>query len=147
MLDDAEVAPLHLLLVDDCDSDAELLGEACALAPLPCTLTHARSVEEGLALAQAGGCDLILTDLHLPGQDGFELLRQLKAQAQTCAIPVLVLTGSASETEIERAYHLHASSVLRKAASFTEMQALVAALGEYWGRVVRLPSRASLRTA
>lgn len=141
-MNDEGLAPLHLLLIDDCESDAELLSEACALAPLPCSLRHACSVEEGLALALAGDCDLILTDLHLPGLDGFELLRRLKAHEHTRAIPVLVLTGSASDAEIQQAYDLHASSVLRKAADFSEMQALAEALSSYWGAVVRLPSRA-----
>ena len=63
------------------------------------TLISASCASEGLKLARERPLDLILLDLGLPGINGFELLRQLKEDPETQAIPVIVLTAWNSTTD------------------------------------------------
>jgi CheY-like chemotaxis protein len=56
----------------------------------------------GLELARSEHPDLILLDINLPGMSGFEVLKELQAQADTCNIPVLAITANAMPADIER---------------------------------------------
>ncbi len=66
-------------------------------------VTQATSGEEGITLAAQKKPDLILMDVALPGMDGLEATRLLKAQEGTRAIPVIALTAQAMKQDIERA--------------------------------------------
>ena len=68
----------------------------------------------GLALARDERPDLVLLDLMMPGLDGWEVLRRIKGDALTAAIPVLVLTASADLPFTEQALLLGATSFLTK---------------------------------
>ncbi|HKC75057.1 MAG TPA: response regulator [Chloroflexota bacterium] len=68
----------------------------------------------GLALARDERPDLMLLDLMLPGLDGWEVLRRIKGDALTAAIPVLVLTASADLPFTEQALLLGATNFLTK---------------------------------
>jgi CheY-like chemotaxis protein len=68
----------------------------------------------GLALARDERPDLVLLDLMMPGLDGWEVLRRIKGDARTAAIPVLVLTASVDPPLTERALRLGATRVLAK---------------------------------
>ena len=68
----------------------------------------------GLALAQDERPDLVLLDLMMPGLDGWEVLRRIKGDALTAAIPVLVLTASVDPRLTEQALRLGATRFLAK---------------------------------
>ena len=68
----------------------------------------------GLALAQDERPDLVLLDLMMPGLDGWEVLRRIKGDALTAAIPVLVLTASVDPPFTEQALRLGATRFLAK---------------------------------
>jgi DNA-binding response OmpR family regulator len=68
----------------------------------------------GLALARDERPDLVLLDLMLPGLDGGEVLRRIKGDARTAAIPVLVLTASVDPPLTEQALRLGATRFLTK---------------------------------
>ncbi len=70
---------------------------------------------EGLRMAQSHHPDLILLDLILPKKDGFGVLKELKANPETTAIPVIVLTNLEGAEDIERALTLGATTYLIKA--------------------------------
>jgi two-component system alkaline phosphatase synthesis response regulator PhoP len=78
---------------------------------------HVRPAEDGsrgLALARDERPDLVLLDLMLPGLDGWEVLRRIKGDAHTAAIPVLVLTASVDLPLTEQALRLGATRFLTK---------------------------------
>lgn len=65
-------------------------------------LIHSPLPELGLVLAEAQQPDLILLDIQLPGIDGYEVLRRLRATASTQAIPVIALSANAMHGEVEK---------------------------------------------
>lgn len=71
--------------------------------------------KEGVAKAKAEKPDLVLLDLILPGIDGFEVLRQIKEDAETSAIPVVILSNLGQKDDVERGMKLGASDYLVKA--------------------------------
>jgi two-component system cell cycle response regulator len=82
----------YVLVVDDIASNRELMREI--LEPLGFEVRTAERVSQALALAAERPPDLILTDLHMPGADGFELIRALKADATLATVPLMVLSSS-----------------------------------------------------
>lgn len=85
----------HVLLVEDEPLLIDLYEERFSEEPFK--LITAETGEDALRLARAGKVDLILLDILLPGINGFEVLRQLKADMETRDIPVIVLTNLGSE--------------------------------------------------
>lgn len=75
---------------------------------------------------------LILLDLRLPKIDGLEVLRRIKQDEHLSRIPVVVLTTSASESDLARAYEHHANSYLVKPVDFDKFTSLMETLGYYW---------------
>ncbi|HRD65945.1 MAG TPA: response regulator [Candidatus Competibacter sp.] len=75
---------------------------------------------------------LVLLDLRLPKVDGLEVLRTIKTDPMLCRIPVVILTTSAAETDVAKAYDSHANSYLVKPVDFPRFVALMETLGRYW---------------
>lgn len=86
----------------------------------------------------------VLLDIKMPRRTGFEVLEWARRRPQLRGVPLVVLTSSAQEADVAKAYALGASSYLVKPVAFQDLVALVGALGRYWAlnqRVVAsLPS-------
>jgi two-component system, response regulator len=78
---------------------------------------------------------VVLLDLKLPKVDGLEVLRQLRSQEATRALPIVVLTSSSEESDIFNSYHLGANSYVRKPVSMDEFTTAVERLGMYWTQI------------
>lgn len=75
---------------------------------------------------------LVLLDLRMPRIDGLEVLKTIKSDATLADIPVVILTTSAAETDIVRAYSFRANSYLVKPLDFDKFSELITAFGYYW---------------
>jgi DNA-binding response OmpR family regulator len=83
--------------------------------------------------------NLILLDLNMPGKNGFEVLRDLKAHEGLRKIPVVILTSSQDKRDVSRGYNIGANSIMLKPLSFDEMANAMQSLCEYWFALVQLP--------
>ncbi len=80
----------------------------------------------------ASGPKMILLDLRLPRVDGLEVLRQVKSDERTRLIPVVILTSSRQDPDVQRCYELGANSYIVKPVDFDKFAASVAEIGFYW---------------
>jgi len=104
---------MRLLCADDEDDIRTILELALSLDPELETELVASGAEV-LARAAAGGYDAIVLDGMMPGLDGYETCRRLKADPATAAIPVVFLTAKTQRSEVERALALGAAACLVK---------------------------------
>ncbi len=84
---------------------------------------------------------LILLDLNMPRRDGREALQEIKGDPALRHIPIVVITTSKAEGDIDRSYDLGVSSYISKPTSYEELVEMMRTLGKYWCEVVRLPGR------
>jgi two-component system response regulator len=129
------MANAEILLVEDNANDAELTMRALKQRNLANQLFLCRDGAEALEYFSDRGNGIpkvILLDLKLPKVDGLEVLRHLKEDERTQAIPVVVLTSSREEPDIERAYALGANSYIVKPVDFDAFARAVADVGLYW---------------
>ena len=85
--------------------------------------------------------DLILLDLNMPKVNGFEALQEIRKNPDLCQIPVVVLTTSTDQADIEKSYQLGANSFLQKSPNFEDFEGVVTLVGKYWFEYVHLPSQ------
>jgi CheY-like chemotaxis protein len=83
--------------------------------------------------------DLILLDLNLPKKDGREVLEDIKQDGGLKKIPVVVLTTSAAERDILRAYNLHANCYITKPVDLEQFIRVVQLIEDFWLTIVKLP--------
>lgn len=82
---------------------------------------------------------LILLDLKMPKLDGFQVLKEIKSDDKLKSIPVIVLTTSDRDKDIEDAYRLGCNSYIVKPVSFESFIKTVIEIGEYWLIISRVP--------
>ena len=90
-----------ILLVEDNEMNRDMLSRRLQRQGYEVVITL--DGEEGISKAQTEAPALILMDMSLPGIDGWEATRRLKAGAQTCAIPVIALTAHAMSEDRDKA--------------------------------------------
>jgi CheY-like chemotaxis protein len=138
---------VEILLVEDNPADARLTREVFEGGRLSTHLNVVSDGEQALAFLRREGIyesaprpKLVLLDLNLPRKDGREVLEELKSDAQLCRIPVIVLTTSAAQTDIMRAYELQANCFITKPLDLDEYFAVVRSIEDFWLATARLPS-------
>jgi CheY-like chemotaxis protein len=133
-----------ILVVEDSDADAGLVLDALDGAASTPTLLVAKGGREALARLREPDTgdsrpDIVLLDLNLPGFSGLQTLAELKADSALRAIPVIVLTTSKSQDEINRCYALGAAAVLNKPLRLREYREMLGAFERFWLGHVRYP--------
>lgn len=126
---------VEILLVEDNANDAELTLRALKQRNLANQVHLCRDGAEAVEFfADGNGAvpKVVLLDLKLPKVDGLEVLRRLKGSARTRSIPVVVLTSSREEPDIEKAYELGANSYIVKPVDFEAFARAVSDVGLYW---------------
>jgi CheY-like chemotaxis protein len=144
--------PIVILLADDDEDDRILTADALRVSKLANDL---RTVSDGEQLmdylyhrgeyappASSPRPGLVLLDLNMPRKDGREALREMKADPGLRSIPVLVLTTSKAEEDVERTYNLGANSFIVKPVTFDDLVEAMRVATEYWFQVVQLPAGA-----
>jgi len=134
-----------ILLVEDNPMDVDLTLRAFKRRKLTNPIEIARDGEEALAWLprwQTGEpCPVvILLDLKLPKVDGLEVLRQIKADPVAKTIPVVVLTTSAENSDMKRAYDLGANSYIVKPVDFDKFMDVAEQIDLYWRVLNRAPN-------
>ncbi len=141
--------PIHILLADDDEDDRFLTREAFRQHFPASQMSFVEDGEELMdylnhtgPYAQAAHSlpELILLDLNMPRKDGREALRQIKANDTLRHIPVIVLTTSDADEDIERSYFNGANSFITKPTSFQRLSEVSKAIGQYWFTVVTMKS-------
>jgi CheY-like chemotaxis protein len=139
------LAQRTILVVEDNAADAGLVVEALDEWPSAPGLLMASSGRAALERLRDPATDpwpdLLLLDLNLPGYSGLETLADLKADAGLRRIPVIVLTTSKSQEEINRCYDLGAAAVLNKPLRLHDYREMLSAFERFWLGHVRLPER------
>ena len=139
---------MEILIVEDSDTDLELALRALTQAKVANRIEVARDGAEALdflfsqgAFAQraADNPRLVMLDLKLPKVDGLDVLRAIKENPTTRAIPVVVLTSSQEQRDIVESYNLGVNSYIVKPVDFDGFMAAVAELGMYWMLLNRVP--------
>ncbi|MGH9713444.1 MAG: response regulator [Candidatus Acidiferrales bacterium] len=143
----------EILLVEDNDSDAELTMHALEKSRLVNMIVRVDDGEKALDFLFCRGSfadrqftsppRLILLDLKLPKVDGMQVLRQVKSDPGTKAIPVILLTASKEDRDVVESYQLGVNSYIQKPVNFSDFQDVVRQLGLYWLLVNIRPPRAA----
>lgn len=129
---------VEVLIVEDNPNDLALVRRALLRSRLANRVQVARDGQEALDFLLGGGMDgvrppkVILLDLKLPKLDGIEVLRRVKADPRTRAIPVVILTSSHEQRDIVDTYDLGVNSYIVKPVNFEEFEEAVRVLGSYW---------------
>jgi len=139
---------VDILLVEDNPADAELALRALRKGKLANHISWLKDGAEALEFifrtgAYAGRPDrnpkLILLDLKLPKVDGIEVLKRVKADERTRAIPVVMVTSSAEGRDIAESYKLGVNSYIVKPVEFEQFSETVAEAGLYWMLMNKAP--------
>lgn len=133
---------VEILLVEDNPSDEELTVHALRKENLANRIHVVRDGEEALDFIFCRGMyegrtfeappRLILLDLKLPKVEGLDVLRQIKKDARTEPIPVVVLTSSREESDLIESYKMGVNSYIQKPVDFDQFRKTVQQVGLYW---------------
>lgn len=139
---------VRILLIEDNPGDVRLTLEAFKESKLAVEFHSAMDGEEALEMlfgdpASEKHCrpDLILLDLNLPKKSGIEVLDEIKKSAETKVIPVIVLTTSDAEHDVQKCYELQANAYILKPVDFLEYTQIIKLIDDFWFNLVKLPER------
>ncbi|HMH21174.1 MAG TPA: response regulator [Puia sp.] len=133
---------IDVLIVEDNPSDAEMTTRALKKNNFANRLFHVSDGAEALDFIFGEGeyageqightLKLILLDLKMPRVNGIEVLQKIKADARTKKIPVVMLTSSKEDPDIQKCYDLGANGYVVKPVEFSEFHKTITNIGLFW---------------
>lgn len=136
----------NILLVEDNLADIRLTEEVINQSQIISNLNVVKDGVEAINFLKKVGKyskmtrpDLILLDLNLPKKNGLEVLKEIKQDDHLKRIPIIVLTISAAEEDLIKAYDLHANCLINKPIDVKDFYRIMKIMEEFWFRVVKLP--------
>lgn len=139
--------PAEILLVEDDVACCAVMRECLAGTAVN---NHVNSVADGEqallfvrnqgAYGQAPRPDLVFLDLNMPRKNGWEVLAELKTDPSLKRIPVIVMTSSSDQNDVNSIYDLHANCYLRKPSSLDELCRQIQLIEEFWFGIVLWPN-------
>jgi two-component system response regulator len=137
-----ETTAVEIILVEDNPNDAEMTIRALKKNHLANNLVHLSNGADALDFIFGVGTftgrdinikpKLILLDIKMPRVDGIDVLRKVKSDEKTKEIPIVMLTSSQEDPDIQTCYRLGANSYIVKPVEFDNFIKAVADLGLYW---------------
>ncbi len=147
-----EMMSQPILLVEDSPEDFETTQRAFRRSGLKNPIFRCSDGDEALDFLHQQGefadpdkaprPGVILLDLNLPGTDGREVLAEIKADPALKKIPVIVLTTSSDDRDVDACYRAGASSYIQKPVDLEGFMKAIERLNDYWFEVVILPKGA-----
>ena len=139
--------PIHILLVEDNEGDILLTTEALEEAKIHIELSVVRDGEEAMDFVSkqakyndVQSPDLLLLDVNLPKKNGHEVLHYIKSNELLKHIPVIMLTTSSSEKDINTCYDNHANCYITKPVEVNDFLTVVTTIENFWISIVKLPT-------
>jgi len=141
-----------ILLAEDNAYDADQTVRALAASYTPPPVVVVRDGVEalnclyrrnGFKSRPAGDPAVVLLDLNMPNVDGWEVLRQVKSDAQMKAVPIVVFTSSRGPGDLARSYQLGANAYVVKSSNFRQLAAALEGIREFWIAVNEPPPETS----
>ncbi|MBI0398819.1 response regulator [Cyclobacterium marinum] len=139
---------LNILLVEDNEGDIFLISEALEELDLPIQISLAKDGKEavefldschGMGYKQTP--DLVLLDINLPFKNGQEVLKFIKNSDDLKRLPVIMLTTSSNQRDINESYSNHANSYIVKPFGSGGYQEILNRIRIFWFSLVELPSK------
>jgi two-component system response regulator len=140
---------VEILLVEDSPEDAELTIRTLRRNKLANDVQVAEDGAEALDFLFCRGSHkersfshpprLVLLDLKLPKVDGLEVLRAIRADVRTKAIPVVILTSSKEQKDLVKGYNLGVSAYVQKPVDFEQFSEAIRQIGMFWMLINQAP--------
>lgn len=135
------IVPIEILLIEDNPGDIELVRAGFEEARVA---NHIQVISDGQQaldfFEQDNGLpDIILLDINLPKVDGLEILEKIRSTEHCKDIPVVMLTSSEDDADINKSYAEKANSYITKPVGFDEFLDVIKSIEDFWLTVVKLP--------
>jgi len=147
-MDNRNTIEYPILLVDDNPDDVMIAQRAFKKGKIKNMLyTVENGVEAIKFLRKEGDYSdapvpaLILLDINMPLKNGFQVLEKIKGDKELRRIPVVMLTTSERDTDIEKAYSLGCNSYIVKPVDFQDFLDVITRTQEYWLQISKVPMR------
>jgi CheY-like chemotaxis protein len=138
--------PVHILLVEDNEGDIFLTTEAFENSKVQTELTVVRDGKAAIDFlkkegeyATAKDADMLLLDLNLPKRNGFEVLQFVKQNTKLNHIPVIILSTSSAERDINKCYENYANCYITKPVDIENLFSIISQFEKFWLSTVKLP--------
>jgi CheY-like chemotaxis protein len=135
----------HILLVEDNEGDIILTLDAFEESKIKTDISVVKNGQEALDFlfrrgeyTKAEKPDLILLDINIPIFNGHEVLKQIKSHDALKKIPVIMLTTSSSQKDVNQAYENHSNSYVKKPLDMEEFLQAILKIEEFWLQLSRL---------
>jgi CheY-like chemotaxis protein len=142
--------PVNILLIEDNPGDIRLAQEAFKEGNINVNLNVKMDGLEAIRFLRkqqpyegSSTPDLILLDLNLPKKDGREVLSEIKSDSDLKRIPVVILTTSNAEQDIQNSYNLHVNCYINKPVDFDRFFDIIQKIEDFWLQTAILPTMAS----
>jgi CheY-like chemotaxis protein len=136
----------EILLIEDNPGDVLLTREAFKECGHNHSIFAVKDGIEGLRYLKKEGIysnaatpDLVLLDLNLPRKDGRELLKDIKENDELKTIPVIILSTSKNEVDIEKCYELNVNCYITKPVELDNFIEVIRSVEKYWMQTAKLP--------
>jgi CheY-like chemotaxis protein len=125
----------RIVLAEDDRATARLIEIAMKRTGIPYDLETVHDGDNAIVAIEKtspAAPDLLLLDVHMPGRSGFEVLEYVKKHVRLRRIPVVMFSNSDLETDVTKAYDLHANAYVRKNSDFADLCHTMDAVLRFW---------------